>query len=307
MVELVRPNQSTAAGTHATEGRLCSPDSSGPIAARTTDTLATSRPSGVAMTSAIRKPRNARLIDVQRIDQTWPFATTMLNSCHTASGAGSLNSGQNAAAHRACQTIRNSASATSGGNPTATARRQRGVRCTVGVSSASSPARAAAESSTGPAPAGRAVPGSAGTEPEGPAPAGTEPDRAGSDGPDTAESDGAESDGAGWTLVRSCGMAADDLSQAGGDLVVQVGATALDVPLADHGARAGRQQHDPLGQPQRRPHVVGHEQHRGAGGLPDPQQLALKHVPGDGVQRGEGLVHQQQAGGVRVAGLGGRR
>ena len=43
-------------------------------------------------------------------------------------------------------------------------------------------------------------------------------------------------------------------------------------------------------------HVVGDEQHGGAGGRPDPQQLALQHVAGDRVERGERLVHQQQPG-----------
>ena len=67
MVASVSPNHRIAAGTQATEGRLCSPESSGPIAARTTFTFATSRPSGVAISSATAKPRNARLIEVQRM------------------------------------------------------------------------------------------------------------------------------------------------------------------------------------------------------------------------------------------------
>src|SRR5687767_11599469 len=99
MVASVRPNQSTAAGTQATDGRLCIPDSSGPIAARTNGTFATSSPSGVAMTTATAKPRTARPTEVQVIDQTEPSATTPANSSNTATGAGSLNSGQSADAH----------------------------------------------------------------------------------------------------------------------------------------------------------------------------------------------------------------
>src|SRR3954469_15840874 len=91
-VDGVTPNHSTAAGTQATDGRLCRPDSSGPIAARTTRTLATIRPSGVAMTSATANPMNARLTEVQRIDQTLPSATVVTKACHTAAGAGSLYS-----------------------------------------------------------------------------------------------------------------------------------------------------------------------------------------------------------------------
>jgi hypothetical protein len=93
MVASVSPNQSTAAGTQATDGRLCMPASSGPIAARTTRTRATSSPSGVAISTDARKPSTARCTEVQVIDQMLPSATVSTNSCHTASGAGSWYSG----------------------------------------------------------------------------------------------------------------------------------------------------------------------------------------------------------------------
>src|SRR3954469_19789715 len=91
-VDGVTPNHSTAAGTQATDGRLCRPDSSGPIAARTTRTFATSRPSGVAKISAPAKPMNAGLPEVQRIDQTLPSATALAKACHASIGAGNLYS-----------------------------------------------------------------------------------------------------------------------------------------------------------------------------------------------------------------------
>src|SRR5829696_5213515 len=138
MVASVSPNHSTAAGTQATEGRLCMPASSGPIADRTTGTFATSSPSGVAITTEAAKPSTARCTDVQVIDQMLPSATVDTNSSHTASGAGSWYSGQIADAHTACRLPMNSASATSGGTPAASTRRSSGRRATVGVSNASS-------------------------------------------------------------------------------------------------------------------------------------------------------------------------
>jgi hypothetical protein len=67
IAQSVSPNQSTAAGTQATDGRLCRPDSSGPIAARTTRTLATSSPSGVPIATAAAKPITARCSEVHRM------------------------------------------------------------------------------------------------------------------------------------------------------------------------------------------------------------------------------------------------
>ena len=46
----------------------------------------------------------------------------------------------------------------------------------------------------------------------------------------------------------------------------------------------------------RLPHVVGDEQDRRAGLPPDPLQLVVHDVAGHGVQRAEGLVHEQHVG-----------
>src|SRR5215212_5212961 len=97
-----------AAGTQATDGRLCSPDRIGPIADRTGRTFATNKPKGVAMTSAIANPMNARLMDVQRIDHTLPSLTLVANSSHTEIGEGTLYSLVIAEAQRSCQTAMNS-------------------------------------------------------------------------------------------------------------------------------------------------------------------------------------------------------
>ncbi len=63
------------------------------------------------------------------------------------------------------------------------------------------------------------------------------------------------------------------------------------------------EQHHALRQPHGLPHVVGDEQDRRAGRLPDAQELALQHVAGDRVERGERLVHEQDA---RLLGAGRR-
>src|SRR5829696_4816274 len=115
MAQSVRPNQSTAAGTQATDGRLCSPDSMGPMAERTTGTLATTRPSGVAMMTAAANPRTARCTDVHRIAVASPSSPRPQMTRQTSSGAGSLYPGQIADAHSACQMPIARASAASGG------------------------------------------------------------------------------------------------------------------------------------------------------------------------------------------------
>ena len=65
IVESFRPSQMTAGGTHATDGSDWSPDRIGPIAARTNFTRATSRPSGVPIARASRKPSRPRETLVQ--------------------------------------------------------------------------------------------------------------------------------------------------------------------------------------------------------------------------------------------------
>ena len=92
-------------GTQATDGRLCRPDSSGPIAARTTRTFATSRPSGVAITQRDREP-DERAAD--RGPEDRPDAGRRPRSrrtrAHTSIGAGTLYSSVIADAQTSCQT-----------------------------------------------------------------------------------------------------------------------------------------------------------------------------------------------------------
>src|SRR5437879_6330720 len=146
----VTPNHRTAAGTHATEGRLCRPDRNGPSAERTSRTLATSRPSGVASTMAIRNPNTARCTEVQMKPTASPSETLAHSSCPTASGAGSWYSGQNAAAHSPCHAATTTTKNTTGGSTARPMRRARPGPCagSGGVSSASSPAPTAASRSS---------------------------------------------------------------------------------------------------------------------------------------------------------------
>src|SRR5690349_7141372 len=191
------------------------------------------------MASATANPMNARLTDVQSISQTLPSSMVVAKACQTSTGAGTLNSSVIAEAQTSCHTTRNNTSATSGGTPVFSARRHHGVVCVAGVSSASRPATAAAASSRTAVAAG----------PVSRSPSGPCESCCGS---------------------GSCGMTGDDLSEASGDLVVQVQRPPADPPLADDGPRPRREQHHPLGQPDRLPHVVGDEQDRRPGGLPDP-------------------------------------
>src|SRR3954468_14731619 len=143
------PNHRIAAGTHATDGRLCSPVSSGPIAARTTRTFATTRPSGVPITTPATKPSAARWTDIQTKPNTWPSTTRLQNSSHTARGAGSWASDQNAAAHRTCQTTISRTSAPTGGRkPHANRFQKPGRRSPAGAWSESSPAPTASRSAS---------------------------------------------------------------------------------------------------------------------------------------------------------------
>lgn len=84
------PSQMTAAGTQATDGSDCSPESTGPTAARTNFTRATIRPIGVPMTTAARNPEMPRHRLVQMIEKSVPWYQRSVRECQTSSGLGSL-------------------------------------------------------------------------------------------------------------------------------------------------------------------------------------------------------------------------
>ena len=56
-----------------------------------------------------------------------------------------------------------------------------------------------------------------------------------------------------------------------------------------------------VGEPDRLVDVVGDEDDRLAGRLVDARHLALQGLAGDGVERAEGLVHEQDAGSAASA------
>ena len=70
----------------------------------------------------------------------------------------------------------------------------------------------------------------------------------------------------------------------------------VDRELGRHPSRAARQQHDPVAQAGRLPHVVGDEQDREAAARPHPLELVVEDVAGHGVEGAEGLVHEQDVG-----------
>src|SRR5882757_5023385 len=95
------------------------------MADRTNRTFATSKPSGVAITTDAANPSSARCTEVQTMSQISPLTTTFQNSCHTENGEGSLYSDQNAADQRPCQITSAMSNATTGGTVLAAKRLQR--------------------------------------------------------------------------------------------------------------------------------------------------------------------------------------
>src|SRR4051794_13523288 len=131
-----------AAGTQATEGRLCSPLTGGPIARRSQLLLHIASPSTVPMTSDMAKPIAPRLTLVQIASPARPSATVSQNVSATADGEGSAYGGLSPAMYTSCQTPTSPAKNTIGGSIVRTNRRPRlGLGGNWGAaSSASSPA-----------------------------------------------------------------------------------------------------------------------------------------------------------------------
>src|SRR3954469_16861374 len=86
-------NQMIAAGTHATDGRLCSPLTMGPIAARSQLLPPMARPSSVQLTSDMAKPTAAQLRLVQIASEARPSRTVAQNGSATSAGEGSAYGG----------------------------------------------------------------------------------------------------------------------------------------------------------------------------------------------------------------------
>lgn len=85
-----RPSQITAGGTQATEGSDWSPDRIGPRPERMNFTRATTRPSGVAIASAMRKPNRPRETLVQTMSSSSPSTHSWCSASQTRPGSGSL-------------------------------------------------------------------------------------------------------------------------------------------------------------------------------------------------------------------------
>jgi hypothetical protein len=81
-------NQMIAAGTHATDGRLCRPLTIGPIAARSHLLHHIARPRSVPMTRDMAKPTAPRLRLVHTASTAWPLCTVSQNLAATSAGDG---------------------------------------------------------------------------------------------------------------------------------------------------------------------------------------------------------------------------
>src|SRR3954467_8733827 len=86
-------NQMIAAGTHATEGRLCSPLTIGPIAARSHRLHHMASPSSVPKTTDSAKPSPPRLRLVQIASVARPSTTAFQKTWPTLAGEGSAYDG----------------------------------------------------------------------------------------------------------------------------------------------------------------------------------------------------------------------
>src|SRR3954454_14287502 len=86
-------NQMIAAGTQATDGRLCSPLTIGPTAARNQRLPHIPRPSRVPMTRNMAKPTAPRLRLVQTASNARPSCTVPQTTVATADGLGSAYDG----------------------------------------------------------------------------------------------------------------------------------------------------------------------------------------------------------------------
>src|SRR3712207_4853882 len=88
MAALVSWNQMIAAGTQATEGRLCSPLTIGPTAARSQRLHHMARPSAVPSSRESPKPTAARLRLVQIASLARPSSTAVQSTLATWAGDG---------------------------------------------------------------------------------------------------------------------------------------------------------------------------------------------------------------------------
>src|SRR5687768_5457681 len=89
MAALDSENQMIAAGTQATDGRLCRPLTIGPIAALSHRLDHIASPSRLPITSDMAKPTAPRLRLVQTASAALPSCTVSQNVCATSAGDGS--------------------------------------------------------------------------------------------------------------------------------------------------------------------------------------------------------------------------
>src|SRR3954463_8217268 len=258
-------NQMIAAGTHATDGRLCSPLTMGPIAARSQRRPHLARAGGVPMTSDMAKPTAPRLRLVQIASEARPSRTVAQNVSATSAGEGSAYGGLISATEASCHTATTQARNTIGGSTERTKTFQgpgRGGSCGA-ASSASRPATTARSSSRSTPPPSRA--------------AGRPPYRS-----------GAMTAGPLVQLVGDPRRERADPGRLDGPRLRDV-----DLPLPDDAPGAGPHEHPPLTEPRGLPHVVRDEDDRQALLRPDAGELLVQDVAGDRVERGERLRPEQ--------------
>src|SRR3954447_19965587 len=255
MAASVSWNQMMAAGTQATEGRLCRPLTIGPMAARSHRLPHMASPSSVPITTDSAKPTAPRERLVQIASKARPSCTVSQKVPATSAGPGSAYDGLSFATYASCHTPTSRARNTTGGSAVRTSRRPMPGPggSAADVSSWSSPATTARSSAR--FGARRSV-----------AMAADLPVQLGGD-------------------LRG--------QRADGRRLVRARVPDVDGPLADDAPRPGAHEDHPRPQPRCLADVVGDEQHRQPLLRPDAGQLLVQHVAGDGVQGCERLVHEQ--------------
>src|SRR4051812_45361664 len=258
MAASVSWNQMIAAGTQATDGRLCRPETSGPIAARSQRLAHIASPSRVPTMTESTNPKAPRLRLVQMASKAWPLCTVPQSVSATCAGPGRAYGGLTLARNTSSQT------------PTRKARNRIGGS-TVRTKNRPGPGRG----------------GSIGASSSASRPATTE--RSSLSGARRAR--GRSMAMAADLLVQLAG----DLAGQRADIRrldrARLGDAPL--PLADDATGARAHEHDPLPEPGGLADVVGHEDDRQLLLGPDPLQLLVQDVAGDRVERGERLVHEQ--------------
>src|SRR4051794_31409730 len=260
-----------ASGNHMIDGIVCRPVISEPTAARSGANRETAAPTTVPISAARAKPVSARVRVSRTPSQKSPVVITSFRSLTTVCGPGSTYSGFQPDQTTICHSNSTITTASSFGQVFRQIRLPIEPLSPLGASSRASSPDTSLSCTVAAVPAPSVRPSS------------------------PARADGYLVGMTGHLRAEPVG----DLGGLAGHLggVDAPGPAVGDREVLDHPAGPAAQQHDPVAEPDRLAHVVGHEQDGELLLPPDPLELVVQEVPGHRVERAERLVHQQN---VRV-------